>query len=115
MLRRVLSLLVALPISILLVTLAVTNRHDVRLVLDPFRPDDPVLSLVLPLYVYLLGTLLIGIIIGGIATWMAQARWRRTARRRTAESMRWQAEADRLTRERQAQAAPGRQLVAAGR
>ena len=74
MLRRVLSLLVALPISILLVTLAVTNRHDVRLVLDPFRPDDPVLSLVLPLYVYLLGTLLIGIIIGGIATWMAQAR-----------------------------------------
>jgi hypothetical protein len=79
----------------------------VRLVLDPFRPDDPVLSLVLPLYVYLLGTLLIGIIIGGIATWMAQARWRRTARRRTAESMRWQAEADRLTRERQAQAAPG--------
>jgi hypothetical protein len=29
--------------------------------------------------------------------------------------MRWQAEADRLTRERQAQAAPGRQLAVASR
>lgn len=115
MLRRVVFFLVTLPIAILLVTLAVANVHGVRLVLDPFRPDDPVLALVLPFYVYLFGTLLLGIVIGGIATWMAQARWRRTARRRTAESLRWQAEADRLTRERQAQASAGRQLVPASR
>ena len=48
-------------------TLAVSNGHRVRLVLDPFRPDEPVLSLVLPFYVYLLGALLVGVVIGGLA------------------------------------------------
>ena len=51
--------------AIVLLTLAVANRHGVRLVLDPFRPDEPVLSLVLPFYAYLFGALLIGIVIGG--------------------------------------------------
>jgi uncharacterized integral membrane protein len=116
MLRRFVLLIVAVPVALLLVTLSVANRHGVRLVLDPFRSDDPVLSLVLPFYVYLLGALLIGIVIGGVATWLTQARWRRTARRRAAESLRWRAEADRLARERDAEtAAAGRQLAAASR
>jgi hypothetical protein len=112
MLRRFVLVLVALPVAVLLVTLAVANRHGVRLVLDPFRPDEPVLSLLLPFYAYLFGTLLIGILVGGLAMWLTQARWRRTARRRAAEAQRWHAEADRLSRERQAQiASAGRQLA----
>lgn len=35
MLRRVLSLLIAFPIAAILVTLAVANRHAVRLVRTP--------------------------------------------------------------------------------
>ena len=116
MLRRFVWVLVAFPVAVLLLTLAVANRHGVRLVLDPFRSDEPVLFLVLPFYAYLFGVLLIGIVIGGLATWVAQARWRRTARRRAAEARRWQAEADRLSRERQAQVATaGRQLAPANR
>ena len=114
MLRRFVWLLVAFPVAILLITLAVANRHGVRLVLDPFRSDEPVLFLVLPFYAYLFGVLLLGIVIGGLAVWVTQARWRRTARRRAAEAQRWQPEADRLSRERQAQvAAAGRQLATA--
>jgi uncharacterized integral membrane protein len=115
MLRRFVLFLVAIPAAIVFITLAVINRHGVRLVLDPFRPDEPVISLVLPFYVYLIGMLLIGIVIGGLATWMTQARWRRTARRRTADAVRWQAEADRLSRERQAQVSATRQLLPANR
>jgi uncharacterized integral membrane protein len=115
MLRRFVWILVAFPVAVLLVTLAVANRHGVRLVLDPFRSDEPVLFLVLPFYVYLFGVLLLGIVIGGLTVWLTQARWRRTARRRTAEAQRWRAEADRLTRERQAQAATSRQLELASR
>src|SRR5690349_22528135 len=110
MLRRFIWILVALPVAVLLITLSVANRHGVRLVLDPFRPDEPVLSLVLPFYAYLIGMLVIGIVIGGLATWVTQARWRRTARRRAAEAQRWQSEADRLARERQAAIATDRQL-----
>ena len=55
----------------------------------------------LPFYAYLFGALLVGVVIGGAATWMTQARWRRNARQRAAEAHRWQAEADRLSRERE--------------
>ena len=115
MLRRAWKYVLGVPAAIILLTLAVINRHSARLVLDPFRPDEPVLSLVLPFYAYLIGMLVIGIVIGGLATWVTQARWRRTARRRAAEAQRWQSEADRLARERQAAIATDRQLAPAGR
>jgi hypothetical protein len=35
-----------------------------------------------------------------VAMWLTQSRWRRSARRRAADASRWQAEATRLTRER---------------
>lgn len=103
--RRIVWLLIALPAGLLLVTLAVVNRHDVRLVLDPFNPETPVISLVAPFYVYLFFTLLIGVLLGGTATWLSQARWRRSARTQGKAAAQWQAEADRLKREREAQAA----------
>ena len=116
MLRRIVWLLVAFPAAAILVTLAVANRHAVRLVLDPFRPEEPVLWIDLPFYAYLLIALVIGVALGGTATWMTQSRWRRTARRRAQEALRWQAEADRLSRERdQAALAAQRREQGAGK
>ncbi len=113
--RRILWLLIAIPIGVVLVTLAVANRHDVRLVLDPFRPEAPVVSLVLPFYAYFFLAVLIGIVVGGVAMWASQGRWRKSARLKAKEAARWHAEADRLTRERDAQTASGaRQLAAPG-
>lgn len=113
--RRIVWLLIALPAGLLLVTLAVVNRHDVRLVLDPFNPEAPVISLVAPFYVYLFVTLLLGVILGGGAMWLSQARWRRSARSQGKAAARWQAEADRLTRERDAQAAAQSKQLALSR
>jgi uncharacterized integral membrane protein len=104
-LKRLLWLLTALPAAALLITLAVANRHSVPLVLDPFRPEDPAIKLVLPFYAYLFGALLIGVLMGGAATWVSQGRWRRSARQRTSEAKRWRTEADRLVRERDAEVA----------
>jgi len=112
-LKRILWLCVAFPAAALLVTLAVANRHSVRLVLDPFRPETPVLSIVLPFYGYLFGALVIGVLLGGTATWLSQSRWRRTARTRSGEAKRWQAEADRLMRERDAEVATRSKALAA--
>ncbi len=117
MLARLLSLILIVPLGILLVTLAVTNRHEVNLVLDPFRPQDPALALELPFSAFLLISLLIGILAGGFAVWLRQGRWRRAARVRSDEARRWQAEADRLTRERDEQLHSSRsnELVPANR
>lgn len=113
--RRVVWVLIAFPAAAILVTLAVANRHSARLVLDPFRPENPVIWIDLPFYAYLLGALVIGVLLGGTATWMTQSRWRRTARNRTQEAMRWQAEADRLARERDRSAESAKALVPIGR
>ena len=104
MLRRLIWFPVSLVAFVLLVTLCVANREPVRLVLDPFRPDAPVISMTVPLYAYLVAALTLGVIVGGAATWFGQSRWRRTARIKAQDAMRWQAEADRLARERDAQA-----------
>lgn len=116
--KCILSVLIAFPIAILLVALAVINRHEVRMVLDPFKPQAPSLAVELPLYFYLFGALLIGVVLGGLAVWFGQGRWRKTARVRAQEVRRWQSEANRLARERDAElsrAGGGKDLVLAGR
>jgi len=114
-LRRILTLLIAFPLGAALVAIAVSNRHPVQLILDPFRPETPALSVQLPFYAYLLGALVIGVILGGMATWMGQSRWRRTARTQGHRAQRFQAEADRLARERDAHVTSTKSLAIAGR
>ena len=107
MLIKTLRLLLAIVTASVLVALSVANRHVVALVLDPFKPEAPAIQLMMPLYVYLIGALIAGVILGGIATWLTQGRWRRASRHHTAESLRWRNEADRLVRERDASIASG--------
>lgn len=115
MLRRLVSLLIAFPLGIALVAIALSNRHGVNLVLDPFNPETPALSVTLPFYAYLIGALVVGVILGGLATWLGQSRWRRTARVQGQRAQRFEAEADRLTREREADVSRSKQLALAGR
>ena len=72
MLKRIIWLVIAFPVAVFLITLAIANRHSVRLVLDPFHPETPVLSLVLPFYGYLFAALLIGVLLGGFSTMVAR-------------------------------------------
>lgn len=118
MIQRAIGLLVGFLCAILLVTLAVSNRHAVRLVLDPFRPENPAISIdALPFYAYIFGALILGVVLGGVSTWVSQSKWRRTARARTQEAVRWKAEAERLGRERDASVTRerGKALAIAGR
>jgi len=115
-LQRFLKMVLGFGAAIVLVTIAVANRHAVTLVLDPFNPKDPVVALQLPLYAYLFGVLIAGVMIGGFAAWLGQGKWRRLARNRTQEALRWKGEAERLTRERDARVAgERRQLAVVGR
>ena len=98
--KRLLVLPIVLVTAGVLITVFVSNRHQVRLVLDPIS-EVPVLAFELPFYVYLAGALIVGVALGGMRTWIGQSHWRRSARARAQEAMRWQAEADRLQRERE--------------
>jgi hypothetical protein len=114
--RRILALFIAFPLGAILVAIAVSNRQPVALILDPFKPENPALSIELPFYAYLLSALVVGVILGGVATWMGQSRWRQTARAQGQRAARWQAEADRLSRERDSKVATtGTDLAIASR
>ena len=116
MILRILASLGALLAAIVLVTLSVANRHDVRLVLDPFNRQSPVVFTELPFYIYLLAMLIAGVILGSAATWISQGKWRRLVRARTHESLRWKGEAERLMRERDSNVTERtKQLAIAGR
>lgn len=77
---RFLSILIGLPVSILIIALAVANRREVLVSLDPFSPSAPVLSVTMPLYGVIFGALILGVVLGGGVTWLRQGRFRREAR-----------------------------------
>lgn len=59
---------------------AVANRHSVPFSLDPFNAKAPAIAFGLPLFWIIMGTALIGIVLGGWSTWLAQAHVRQALR-----------------------------------
>ncbi len=84
--NRFLTWVVFVPVAVVLVALAVANRGPAPFTIDPFNPGNPGLTVNLPLFAYLFGALAIGLIIGSIATWLRQGRYRRAARDNAAEA-----------------------------
>jgi uncharacterized integral membrane protein len=109
---RIFSTLAAALIAVFLVVLALANRHDARLVLDPFNPRNPALEVSVPFFVFMFGLLMLGVLVGGLSVWFSQGKWRKTARQRTQEAMRWKGEVERLSRERDDHVAAAKKLAA---
>ena len=79
MLNRLFTVLITIPIAVVLIALSVANRGSVQFSRDPFSADNPALTVTLPLFVLLFGALLVGLIVGGAATWLGQHRYRKAA------------------------------------
>jgi uncharacterized integral membrane protein len=113
MIRSFVAALVLIPLAIVIVLLALANRQAVTLSLDPLMSDKPMLAVTQPLFVLLLAALLAGVIVGGIAAWLRQGKWRHAARRAQAEARAARAEADALKeRLEAAERAAGRPSIA---
>ena len=85
MLNRFMTVVVFIPLAIVLVALAVANRAPVAFTIDPFNPGNPGLTVTLPLFVFLFAALALGLVVGSLATWFRQGRYRKLARQREAE------------------------------
>jgi uncharacterized integral membrane protein len=93
MIRKLVATFVVLPLGLLLVAFAVANRHGVTLSLDLLGSGSPALSATVPLFLLVLVLIAVGVLIGGTAAWMRQAKWRRAARRLEGEARALRAEA----------------------
>jgi uncharacterized integral membrane protein len=91
--KKLVSIVVFAPIAIVLIALSVANRHPVRFSLDPINTDQPFLAINLPFFVFLFIALLAGLLLGGMVTWLSQAKHRKLARQTKREATKWQREA----------------------
>jgi uncharacterized integral membrane protein len=97
--RRFLGGLIGVPLAIVIVLFAVANRQYVVVGFDPFAPKAPALSVSLPLFAVILVSLMAGVVVGGVASWAGQRRWRKEAKRRRVETTRLEAERESARRE----------------
>ena len=86
MLNRIVTVLDFIPLAIVLIALAVANRAPVAFTIDPFNPGNPGLTITLPLFVFLFAALALGLVLGSLATWLRQGRYRKAARKRETAS-----------------------------
>jgi uncharacterized integral membrane protein len=104
MMNRFAGWLVLVPLCAVLVVVALANRQPVAVNLNPFAPvvANPAGGGV-PLFLVLYAVLLIGVLLGGAATWITQSVHRRRERHWRREAQHLSAELDRVKR-RQANA-----------
>jgi uncharacterized integral membrane protein len=80
-LRKIFAAVILIPLAIVIIAFAVANRQVVTVSLDPFSSEHPATSLNFPLFVLVIGLLVVGVLIGGAASWLRHGHLRRTARR----------------------------------
>ena len=96
---RAVGLVLLALIAILAIAFAVANRQVVAISFDPFSSGDPVFVLAAPLFLLVFLLVAAGVVIGGVASWLGQGRYRTGARRASAEAREAQAENARLRTE----------------
>lgn len=78
--RNFFRAIVLIPLALIIIAFAVANRQTVAFTLDPFGIATTSLNFELPLFALAFALVILGVILGGIATWMKQGHWRRAAR-----------------------------------
>jgi uncharacterized integral membrane protein len=95
--RKIVAVVILIPLAIVIIAFAVANRQDVTVSLDPFGSNQSG-SFTQPLFAVLVAVLIFGLIIGGVASWLRHGKWRRIARRLEREAAALRGEIDQLRR-----------------
>jgi len=79
------TFLLLAPVAIIAVVLAVANREAVVFRFDPFAGTDPAFTLVMPLFLLVFSSFLVGVLVGGATVGLRRAR---SARAKRADKLR---------------------------
>ena len=92
--RKFVTIFVLVPLAILIVMFAVANREIITVSFDPFDSSNPAVAFKLPLFVLIFVLVGLGVLVGGIAAWLRQHKWRARARLAEADVRRLRTELD---------------------
>ena len=84
--RKLIAILVLVPIALVIIMFAVANRVAITVSFDPFDAVHPAFALKTPLFLLIFALVGLGVLVGGIAAWLRQHKWRTRARRAEAEA-----------------------------
>jgi uncharacterized integral membrane protein len=110
MIRKFITALILVPLAIVVVAFAVANRQSVVVSFDPFDQAHPAFARPVPLYALVLVLVIVGVVVGGVAAWLRQGKWRRAARLAQGEARELRAELDRLKERTGAGGLPGQPM-----
>jgi uncharacterized integral membrane protein len=108
--RKFLRTMLLVLLGVIIFDFSLANRHLVTVSFDPFASGDSAFDLPPQrLFVVIIAALMLGVLVGGSATWFRQRRWRRAARQHEADARAlrtqladWRAHADMSRRQDQA-------------
>jgi uncharacterized integral membrane protein len=113
MLRKIVTTIIVVPLAVVIIAFAVANRQAVTVSFDPFSATAPAYAATLPLFAVIFAVLILGVLIGGVAAWLGQSKWRRAARKLDAELRSLRQETD-LRHARDGYRRPATRWAAAG-
>ncbi|MEM8748696.1 MAG: LapA family protein [Pseudomonadota bacterium] len=80
MIKRLVTLLILVPIGVVVIALAVANRQPVDVTLPLEVAGQPMVLFTVPLFVLAFLMVFLGMVIGSTATWFSQGKHRKSAR-----------------------------------
>ncbi|MBI5013659.1 MAG: LapA family protein [Methylocystis sp.] len=95
--KSILRVIVFVPLALIILFFSMANRGSVRIGLDPFAPSDgsgP--SFEAPIFLVVLASMAIGVLAGGISSWLGHLSVRRAAKVARAEARKTSVEIDKL-------------------
>lgn len=95
-------LLFFVPLGVLGLGFALANRHPIVVAFDPFASADVNgAAITAPLYLVVFIAIIFGVVLGGVASWLAQGKHRRKSRLARAEAERLRADLARASAQRE--------------
>lgn len=95
--KSILRIIVFVPLGLIILFFEMANRGSVRIGFDPFAsPDGSASSVEVPIFLVVMVSMAIGVLAGGLSTWLAHFSVRRAARLARSEAKKTRIEIEKL-------------------
>lgn len=102
--KSVLRILIFVPLALIILAFSMANRAPVKIGLDPFATNAAEApSLEAPMFIVVLAAVAIGVLAGGVASWLSHLPIRRAAKIARAEAKKTRIEIEKLRQQALAQ------------